>query len=109
MQPRFAALGLLLLAGCAGSSEPSAPAPQAAAQESTSGGRPQYASTYTRRPGPLVLIRNATILTAAGQELQGASILLRDGKIVGVGADVTAPGDAVLVDGTGKFVTPAGA
>ncbi|MGH7585798.1 MAG: amidohydrolase family protein [Gemmatimonadales bacterium] len=106
MQPRIVALGFLLLAGCAGGPEPPAPTPEAAPRESTSAGRPQYASTYARRSGPPVFIRNATILTAAGQELQGASILLRDGKIVGVGADLTAPGDAVVVDASGKFVAP---
>ena len=106
MQSRFVALGFLLLAGCAGAPEPSEPSPEAAARESTSVGRPQYLSTYVRRPGPAVLIRNATILTGTGTELQGASILLQDGKVVAVGTDVAAPGDAVVVEGTGKFVTP---
>ena len=68
--------------------------------------RPQYASTYRRHPNPAVLIRNATIMTATGQEIPNGSILLQDGKIVAVGASVTAPADAVVVDGTGKFVTP---
>src|SRR5256886_14530823 len=33
-------------------------------------------------------------------------MLLRDGRIVGVGTRVRAPADAVVVDGTGKYVTP---
>src|SRR5260370_18791179 len=47
-------------------------------------------------------------MTAAGQEIQGGSILFRDGKIVsvGTGAQVQAPADAVVVDGHGKWVTP---
>jgi imidazolonepropionase-like amidohydrolase len=53
-----------------------------------------------------VVIRNATIMTATGQEIQGGSILFRDGRIVAVGATVEAPADAVVVDGTGKWVTP---
>jgi len=68
--------------------------------------RPAYASTYQPRPGPAVLIRNATVLTAAGPELRGASVLLRDGKVVAVGDTVRAPEGATVVDGTGKFVTP---
>jgi imidazolonepropionase-like amidohydrolase len=52
------------------------------------------------------MIRNATIMTAAGQEIAGGSILLRDGRIVAVGTAVDAPPDAVVVDGTGKYVTP---
>ncbi|MGQ0650038.1 MAG: amidohydrolase [Gemmatimonadaceae bacterium] len=52
------------------------------------------------------LIRNATLMTATGTTVRGGSILLRDGKIVALGATVQAPADAVVVDGTGKFVTP---
>ena len=47
--------------------------------------RPQFPSTYRRRANPAVLIRNATVMTATGSELKGASILLQDGKIVAVG------------------------
>jgi imidazolonepropionase-like amidohydrolase len=68
--------------------------------------REQYASTYRRRPYPPVLIRNATILTAAGEEIENGSILLVEGRIAAVGRDLTAPDGARLVDGTGKFVTP---
>lgn len=68
--------------------------------------RPQYPSTYQRRPNPPVLIRNATILTANGPELHNGSILFQDGKIVSIGAGLEAPSGAVTVDGTGKFVTP---
>ena len=92
--------GLLLLGACAVSrSTPST-------GDSLSALRPQYPSTYSRREYPPVLIRNATILTAAGAELKNASILLADGKIVWVGRDTTPPAGATVVDGTGKFVTP---
>jgi imidazolonepropionase-like amidohydrolase len=74
--------------------------------DSTSVDRPQYPSTYKRHPNPPVVIRNATIMTATGQEIQGGSILFRDGRIVSVGTSVEAPADAVVVDGTGKWVTP---
>ena len=83
-----------------------APAARAASSDSTSADRPQYPSTYKRHPNPPVVIRNATIMTAAGQEIQGGSIVLRDGRIVAVGTTVEAPADAVVVDGTGKWVTP---
>src|SRR5881296_3907138 len=78
----------------------------AAAEESTSVARPQYPSTYARHPNPPVVIRNATIMTATGQEIPNGSILLKDGRIVAVGTKVDAPADAVVVDGTGKYVTP---
>src|SRR5713226_2072124 len=88
---------------------PAAPAavPSAAKSETTSVERPQYPSTYSRHPNPPVLIRNATIMTATGQEIPNGSIVLKDGRIVAVGAKVDAPAGAVLVDGTGKWVTPA--
>src|SRR5439155_966754 len=83
-----------------------APAQTRASAESSSVDRAQYPSTYQRHPNPPVLIRNATILTAAGQEIANGSILFKDGRIVAVGATVQAPADAVVVDGTGKYVTP---
>src|ERR671925_936907 len=84
-----------------------APAPsKQATAEASSVDRQQYPSTYQRHPNPPVLIRNATIMTAAGQEIANGSILLKDGRIVAVGAKVQAPADAVVVDGTGKWVTP---
>src|SRR5467141_1289145 len=104
---------LVLLAGCASAgartTTASAPAsaPAAPASQDTAAGiGPQYPSTYQRHPNLPVLIRNATIMTAAGQEIQGGSILFKDGRIVSVGTSVQAPSDAVVVDGTGKWVTP---
>ena len=74
--------------------------------DSLSALRPQYPSTYVRHPSAPVVIRNATILTAAGPELKNASIVFQDGKITAVGPNVTPPGNATVVDGTGKYVTP---
>ena len=68
-----------------------------------------YPSTYRRRPSPPVLVAHATVLTATGQRLESASVLLRDGKIAAVGPDAAvaaAAGDAQLLDATGKWVTP---
>src|SRR5260221_1363175 len=105
---------LVLLAGCASAgartTNAAAPAPAVAAATAAAtqeaGIGPQYPSTYQRHPNPAGLIRNAPIMTAAGQEIQGGSILFRDGRVVAVGANVTAPTDATIVDGTGKWVTP---
>ncbi|MFL5330562.1 MAG: amidohydrolase family protein [Gemmataceae bacterium] len=51
-------------------------------------------------------ITNAKIVTAPGQELARGTIVIRNGHIEAVGADVTAPGDAIAIDGTGKTVYP---
>ena len=65
-----------------------------------------YPSTYVPFPSRPTLIRNATLLTAAGPAIVHGSIFMQNGKIVAVGATVSAPPDAAIVDGTGKYVTP---
>jgi imidazolonepropionase-like amidohydrolase len=65
-----------------------------------------FPSTYRRFASVPTVIRNATILTAAGPTIRGGSVLLQDGKIAAVGTTVNTPANAVVVDGTGKFVTP---
>lgn len=53
-----------------------------------------------------ILIRGATIHTAAGAPLVNGSILVQGGKIVAIGANLSAPAGAKIIDGTGKVVTP---
>jgi imidazolonepropionase-like amidohydrolase len=65
-----------------------------------------FPSTYKPFPSKTTVIRNVTILTAAGPRITNGSVLLKDGKIESVGASVNAPADAVVIDGKGKFVTP---
>jgi imidazolonepropionase-like amidohydrolase len=65
-----------------------------------------FRTTYAPPATRPTLIRNATILTAVGPRIENGSILLRDGKIAAVGANVQAPGDALVIDGTGKWLTP---
>lgn len=109
----------LLLAGCATtrSAPADAPTPAPAPAADSRGGQAQaaaprtdpnaaYASTYRPLPSAPVLITNATILTAAGDRIEGGSILLQDGKIAAVGTGLQAPAGATVVDATGKWVTP---
>jgi|SRR5450830_638733 len=65
-----------------------------------------WASTYKPAASRPTVIRNATILTAAGPAIERGSLLLQNGKVVAVGQDVTAPADAVVIDATGKWITP---
>ena len=65
-----------------------------------------YQSTYKPLPSRTTLIRNATILTAAGPAIERGSILLQNGKIAAIGQTVSAPADALVIDATGKWVTP---
>ncbi|HZE09320.1 MAG TPA: amidohydrolase [Gemmatimonadaceae bacterium] len=65
-----------------------------------------FPSTYVPFPSRPTVIRNVNILTAAGPMIRNGAILMQNGKIVAVGATVNSPADAVVIDGTGKYVTP---
>ncbi len=54
--------------------------------------------------GPIVF-RNATILTVTKGTLKG-NVLVRDGKIAGIGDNVTIPIGASVVDATGMYLMP---
>jgi imidazolonepropionase-like amidohydrolase len=62
--------------------------------------------TPPAEPSPVILIQNATILTASHGTIERGSILIRDGKIAEVGASVKAPKDAQVIDAAGQFVMP---
>ena len=113
------ALPVLLLASlsCARPAQSgSAPAPQgaaASAAKTTAGlgatstpNADPFPSTYKASPSRTTLIRNVTVMTAAGPSIQNGAVLLRDGKIADVGTNLVAPPDALVIDGAGKFVTP---
>lgn len=53
-----------------------------------------------------VLIRNATVLTAARGTLENTDILIQNGKIARIGKNLKAAADAQIIDATGKFVSP---
>ena len=65
-----------------------------------------FPSTYRPFPSRPTVIRNVNILTAAGPIIRNGAIFMRDGRIVAVGQAVDAPGDATVIDGQGKWVTP---
>ena len=65
-----------------------------------------WESTYMPLPSPPTVIRGATVMTAAGEEIAGADVLMVDGKISAVGPGLEAPAGAVTIDGSGRFVTP---
>ncbi|PWT94641.1 MAG: amidohydrolase [Blastocatellia bacterium] len=54
----------------------------------------------------VTLIRNATVLTITRGVLANTDVLIRNGKIAGVGKNLTAPAGAKIIDATGKFVMP---
>src|SRR2546423_5875507 len=53
-----------------------------------------------------IAITGGTGYPVSGPKLGNATVLIRDGKIVAVGAGVAAPSDARRIDAQGKWVTP---
>lgn len=51
-------------------------------------------------------IRNATIIPVTSAPIPGGTLVIANGTIVAIGAAVTVPTDAMVIDGTGLFVYP---
>ncbi|HSL69371.1 MAG TPA: amidohydrolase family protein [Longimicrobiales bacterium] len=52
------------------------------------------------------VIRGGTVVTGKGETLPNASVLIQDGKIAAIGANVQAPANATVIDAAGKFIYP---
>ncbi len=67
--------------------------------------RDPYPSTYMPRSAPVTALVGATVLDGAGGMVENGTVVMADGKIMAVGADVTIPNGAVVVNSGGKWVT----
>lgn len=65
-----------------------------------------FPSTYQPLPSVTTLIRHVTVYTGTGTEMDDADIMLKDGKVAALGKDLQADTGVLVIDGTGKFVTP---
>lgn len=68
-----------------------------------------YDSTYQIPTSPPTLIQGATILTAAGKQIEQGYVYFRDGKIVDVGIgnwQGDLPANLREIDGSGRWLTP---
>lgn len=109
-RPALVALcGAVVVAACATSGEKPPAEPAAARSEPFA---PYADPTPAPDPEPAVpsaqvLLRGATVMTAAGDVFEPGYVLLAGGKIERVGAgDAEPPAGAVVVDATGRFITP---
>ena len=64
-----------------------------------------YSSRYQPMASGATLLTGATVLTGTGERLDGADVLIKDGKIQAVGENLDA-GDATVIDASGRWVTP---
>jgi imidazolonepropionase-like amidohydrolase len=53
-----------------------------------------------------IAITGGTVYPVSGPRIERGTVLIQDGRIVAVGADVPIPAGATRVDATGKWVTP---
>jgi imidazolonepropionase-like amidohydrolase len=63
------------------------------------------AAAKLQADGPLA-IQGAKIIPIVGEPIAMGTILIRDGKIEAVGKDIAIPGEAKVIDATGKVVMP---
>ena len=56
--------------------------------------------------GDAYAIKGGTVVTAAGATIQKGTVIIRNGLIEAVGADIPIPGDARVIDATGMTVYP---
>ena len=54
----------------------------------------------------VIAITGGTVYPVNGPRIENGTVLIRDGKIVAVGANVAIPADARRIDARGKWVTP---
>src|SRR5919205_4404095 len=57
-------------------------------------------------PRGVFAIHNARIVTVSGPDIENGTVVIRDGKIEAVGANVSVPSGAQTIDGNGLFVYP---
>ena len=57
-------------------------------------------------PRGTIAIRNARIVTVSGSDIENGTVVIRDGKIEAVGANVSVPAGAQTIDGRGLSVYP---
>ena len=94
------AIAALLLVACGGGENDSDKSDTAAINLDP------YPSTYTPRASDTVLITNANIFDGLGNQIDGGSVLLENGRITAIGADIAAPDGANTINAQGKWVTP---
>lgn len=99
------AAGTIVLAACGGSEDGKGPTLKPFTKEEPFVANP-YPSTYEPFPNAPVLITRATILDGEGAKIENGSLLLKDGKVSAIGENIEAPEGAIVIDASGRWVTP---
>lgn len=65
-----------------------------------------FPTSYVAPKSAPFAIINATILSAAGPRIDHGTVIVRDGKIAAIGAQIALPSDVTVIDAKGRYVTP---
>lgn len=65
-----------------------------------------FFTVSAQTPKGSILIKNATVITITGGNLENADVLVQDGIIKKIGTEIKAPNGVETIDATGKFVMP---
>jgi len=65
-----------------------------------------FATAMTPASGQVIAIQGGTVVPVSGPAIEGGTVLLRDGIIAAVGANVDVPGGATIVNATDRYVLP---
>ncbi len=96
-----------LVTGCAATAAETETVSASASSASKSPTKTAFPSTYKAYPADNVVITGATIFDGEGQRFDNGVVFMSAGKIVSVGGSETVvPTDSLIIDGTGKYVTP---
>jgi imidazolonepropionase-like amidohydrolase len=63
-------------------------------------------AALARSSAPPIVIKGGTVLTVTKGTIRNGTVIIRDGKIAAVGANVDIPSGAEIVNASGKYVTP---
>lgn len=97
-----AVIAALMLAACGGAHEPE----PAASGDPVALNTNPFPSTYQPYPAETLLLQGATVLDGIGGRIDRADVLLIDGKVSALGTGLEVPDDAVIIDASGKWITP---
>jgi imidazolonepropionase-like amidohydrolase len=84
-------------------STPGAPLPKGL---DPSASKDPFPSTYRGLPGRPTAIVGATVLTGTGTQIDGGTVLIKDGRVEAVGPGLAPPAGYDIVNARGKWVTP---
>src|SRR5690606_11632789 len=100
----------LAFAGCAAAGQDTTSASDAfppAEKKAERFSKDPYPSTYRAYPGRVTAVRGVTLFDGEGGRIDNGTVVLAEGKVASVGgADLAIPPDALVIDGSGKYLTP---